>query len=204
MDLSQSAPQTDEPRDADDQVPTYTYRASALGAPFTFRLTDKGIAYESGRRSGLIAYRDVRRVRLSFKPSNLQFQRFVTNIWADRAPKLTIMSSSWKSMVIQQRQDKDYSAFVGELHRRLAAAGAGAVYERGVVPFVYWPGLVIVGAITLCLAWLIVRALQTDAKAGAAFIAAFLALFLWQGGSLFSRNRPGLYGPDTLPVDLLP
>ena len=35
-------------------------------------------------------------------------------------------------------------------------------------------------------------------------IAAFLALFLWQGGNFFRRNRPGLYRPDAPPEELLP
>jgi hypothetical protein len=59
-------------------------------------------------------------------------------------------------------------------------------------------------AVALGLAVLIVRALQADAIAGALFIAAFLALFLWQGGHFFRRNRPGLYRPDAPPRDLMP
>ena len=51
---------------------------------------------------------------------------------------------------------------------------------------------------------LIVRALQSDAKGGAAFIAGFLVLFLWQGGNFFRRNRPGLYRPEALPAELMP
>jgi hypothetical protein len=49
-----------------------------------------------------------------------------------------------------------------------------------------------------------VRALQADARAGAAFVAGFLALFLWQGGNFFRRNRPGLYRPDAIPAALMP
>jgi hypothetical protein len=37
-----------------------------------------------------------------------------------------------------------------------------------------------------------------------AVVGVFLALFLWQGGSFFRRNRPGLYRPDALPPDLMP
>jgi hypothetical protein len=51
---------------------------------------------------------------------------------------------------------------------------------------------------------LVMRALQVNAKGGAAFIGGFLALFLWQGGNFFRRNRPGRYSPEALPADLLP
>lgn len=183
---------------------TYTYRASLLGAPFTFRLTDDGLAFEAGRRAGLIPYQAIARLRLSFKPSSMQSGRYVTEIWAADAPKLTIISSSWKSMMIQERQDKAYSAFIGALHRRLDAAGAKTQFERGSVPALYWPGLAVFAAVAFGMALLIVRALQVDAKAGAAFIGGFLALFLWQGGNFFRRNKPGTYRADAPPADLLP
>jgi hypothetical protein len=49
-----------------------------------------------------------------------------------------------------------------------------------------------------------VRALQVEAYSGAAFIAAFFALFLYQAGSFFRRNRPGTYDPAAVPPLLLP
>jgi hypothetical protein len=39
---------------------------------------------------------------------------------------------------------------------------------------------------------------------GAAFIAIFLALFLWQAGAFFRRNRPGIYRPEAPPEALMP
>jgi hypothetical protein len=58
--------------------------------------------------------------------------------------------------------------------------------------------------VALGLAVLIVRALQAGALAGALFVAAFLALFLWQAGNFFRRNRPGLYRADAPPRALMP
>lgn len=182
----------------------YLYRPSLLGAPWSFRLTPTAIAWEAGRQSGLAAYRDVRRVRLSFKPISMQTQRYMTEVWAENAPRLKIVSSSWKSMVEQERLDKSYSAFLVELHRRLAEAGAPVAYEQGSHPLRYWPGLTVFSAMSLGLAFLIMRALQSDAPAGAAFIAAFLGLFLWHGGNYFRRNRPGVYSPGALPDLLVP
>lgn len=189
---------------AAEAVPSYTYRASLLGAPFMFRLTDNGLAFEAGRRTGVVPYDAISRVRLSFKPTSMQSRRYMTEIRAAGSPKLIIVSSSWKSMLVQERQDEGYSAFVAELHRRLAAAGTATVFERGSVPYLYWPGVVAFVGVALGLALLVVRALQVDARAGAAFIGGFLALFLWQGGNFFRRNRPGTYRPDAPPADLLP
>lgn len=182
----------------------YSYRPSLLGAAWQFELADDGIEWVAGRRSGRIPYRDVRKLRLSFRPANLQSQRFLAEIWAEDAPKLAIASSSWKSMFEQERLNKPYSTFVAELHRRLVAAQAPARYERGMTALRYWPGLMLFSAVALVISVLILRALQTGALSGAAFIAVFLALFVWQGGIYLRRNRPGVYRPDALPMDLLP
>jgi hypothetical protein len=183
---------------------TYSYRPSLLGAPHEFRLGEHGLAWNVGRRSGNVAWRDIARVRLSFRPASMQAHRFLTEIWAAGAPKLTIMSTSWKSMVAQERLDQGYTAFVTELHRRLAQAQTQARFEQGTSPLQYWPGLAVFGGVSLALAFLTVRALQEHAIGGALFIAGFLALFLWRGGDFFRRNRPRLYGADTVPAELLP
>jgi uncharacterized membrane protein YgdD (TMEM256/DUF423 family) len=182
----------------------YAYRSSMFGAAREFRLTGDGIEWTAGRRSGQIPFRAVRRLRMSFKPANMQWQRFLTEVWADGAPKLEIVSTSWKSMVEQERLDRPYTAFVTELHRRIALAAVPARFERGRSPFLYWPSLIVFAGVALVAAALIVRALQSDAKGAAAFIGGFLLLFLWQGGNFFRRNRPGLYRPEVLPAELMP
>jgi hypothetical protein len=45
---------------------------------------------------------------------------------------------------------------------------------------------------------------MTEIWSGAAFVAAFLALFMWQAGNLFRRNRPGTFRPDAVPPLVLP
>ena len=183
---------------------TYTYRPSVLGAPWEFRLTGDGIAWVAGRKSGKAAFRDIRRVRMSYKPANMQSHRFMTELWADGVPKLRIMSSSWKSMIEQERLDKPYAAFVAELHKHIAQAGGNAVFEQGSNRLIYWPAVVVFAGMMLALAWLMVRALQAGALSGAAFVAVFCLLFAWRGGNFLKRNRPGVYRPDALPAALLP
>ncbi|MEI9804939.1 MAG: hypothetical protein WDN48_11360 [Pseudolabrys sp.] len=160
---------------------TYTYRPSAMGAPMSFTLAPDGMNWVSGGRSGRVRYSDIRRVRMSHRPVNMQPYRFVTEIWAAGAPRLRIASVSWKSMMQQERHDDAYSAFLIELHRRIRQSGAAVRLEQGKNPLIYWVGFAVFGCVCLGLAVLVVRALQADAKAGAAFIALFLGLFLWQG-----------------------
>jgi hypothetical protein len=187
------------------EVPTaYVFRPSLMGAPWEFRLAGDALDWASGRKSGHIPLRSIRRLRLSYRPASMQPHRFMTELWAEGAPKLEILSSSWKSMVEQERFDKKYAGFIGELHRRIASAAPPARFEQGSHPLLYWPGLTVFAGVALGLAWLVVRAEQAGTNAGAVIVGAFLTLFLWQGGNFFRRNRPGYYRPEAIPPELMP
>jgi hypothetical protein len=144
------------------------------------------------------------RLRLSFRPVTLQNQRFITEIWSSAGPKLTIASSSHKSLFEQERYDDAYARFIRELHRRIAAAGGQPSCQTGVTPILYWLGIGVFAATSLALAALTARALQVGEWAGAAFVGGFSALFFWRVGTYFRRNRPGRYRPEGLPPALLP
>ena len=187
-----------------DDAVSYTFRPSLLGAPWEFTLTANAIEWHAGRQSGRLPLGQVRSVRMSYRPANMQSYRFVTEIWGDGAPKLQIVSTSWKSMFSQERLDGSYSGFVAELHRRLAQSGAVPRYLRGGNLALYWAGAAVFASVMLCLVILTIRALQSDAIAGAVFIAVFIALFGWHGGNFLRRNKPGSYSADGLPQILLP
>jgi hypothetical protein len=182
---------------------TYSYKSSVISAPFEFRLTPDALAWGKGGVRGHTLYRQIRRVRLSFRPLTMQNHRFVAELWTD-GPKLTIASTSWKSMVEHERLDARYRAFVPELCRRIGAAGGQTRFQTGSPPILYWIGVVVFAGASLALASLIVQALQIGAWGGAAFIAAFLCLFLWQAGPFFRRNRPGVFRPEAVPESVLP
>jgi hypothetical protein len=184
--------------------PVYAYKPSLMGAPFEFRLTSDALEWRRGTSTGRAPYARIRRIRLGFRPMTMQNYRFLTEAWTAGGPKLQIASTSWKSLVEHERFDAAYRAFVTELCRRVGAAGGQTLFQTGSPAMLYWLGLLVFVGASLALAALIVRALQVDAWSGAAFIAAFLAFFLWQAGAFFHRNRPGIFPPNAVPEAVLP
>jgi hypothetical protein len=58
--------------------------------------------------------------------------------------------------------------------------------------------------VALGLAALAVRGLKEGTVSGAVFVAAFLAVYLWQMGRFFRKNRPGTYDLGAPPEDFMP
>ena len=182
----------------------YVYKPSLLGAPHEFLLRQDGLQWHIGNYRGFIPYRDVRRVRLSYRPATMQSRRFLTEIWAPGNPKIQIASTSWRNFMEQERLDSGYTAFISELHRRLVAAGTAAQFSTGMPVISYWIGAVVFGVAALTLAVLTWRALRAGEWAGAAIIGILCAVFAAQVGNYFWRNRPGPYRPDAVPPTVLP
>ena len=185
-------------------TPDYAYKASLMGAPMEFFLQEDALEWRRGESRGRAPYMKIRRLRLSFRPMTMQNHRFLAEIWSEQGPKVQVASTSWKSVFEQERLDARYRAFVVELSRRIAAAGPRAQFETGSPAFLYWPSVAVLGIACVAIIALAFRALQTGALAGAAFILAFLALFLWQAGNFFHRNRPGAYDVRNVPERVLP
>src|SRR5690606_9986422 len=75
-----------------DGDPFYVFKASLAGAPFALWLRRDGIEWNLGRRSGLLRYDKIRRIRLAYRPATMQSHRFTTEIWSDDLPKFQIVS----------------------------------------------------------------------------------------------------------------
>jgi hypothetical protein len=184
--------------------PRYSYKPSLLGSPIELELTPEALLWNAGRMKGQVPYNRIRRVRLSFRPVTMQHYRFVTEVWSDTSPKLTIASTSWKGIVDQERLDPAYSDFILALHRRIAQSGSRPRLDHGASPIVYWPGVVVFVMLGAGMIALIVKALAEPSLPAAALVAGFFALFLWQLGGFFLRNRPGQYQADAVPPITLP
>ncbi|HYY37472.1 MAG TPA: hypothetical protein VE801_07020 [Xanthobacteraceae bacterium] len=184
--------------------PVYVHKPSLMGAAWQLCLRPDALEWQRGRYSGRIPYAGITRVRLSFRPASMQTRRFVTEIWWTGGRRLSIPSTSRRLPVEWYPQDRAYGAFIRELNRRIAAVGGPAAVVTGVLAFLYWPGLALFAAVALAIAALTVRALEIGDYAGAALLGGLFALFVWQSGIFFKRNRPGRYRPEAVPNDLVP
>ncbi|MFN3349262.1 hypothetical protein [Pseudorhodoplanes sp.] len=182
----------------------YAYKATLMGGAWVLRLAPDALLWSLGAMSGRVPYRDIRRIRLGFRPVTMQSYRFLAEIWADKSPKIQIASASWKSLLEQERQDAAYVRFIKALHARIREAGGTPHLTAGAIPFLYWPGFVIFAGICIAMLALIFRAIQQGEMTATLFLLGFFAVLLWQLGMFFKRNLPRRYTLDAIPADILP
>src|SRR5262245_13659476 len=181
----------------------YAYKASAAGSPQMFELTEQGLSFHTGFRSGVWAYGDIARIRLSYRPVSMLRHRFRADVRHKDGRTLAIVSATWSGIVTMAPQDDAYRAFIAELHRRVAAV-RDVDCVAGLQPVAFWLGVAAFGAILLAIASLFVRALLTGEHVGALFMVGFAAWSGWYAGGFLMRNKPGRYQPASLPPQLMP
>jgi hypothetical protein len=182
----------------------YAYKASLIGSAHQFELTDGGLSWQAGGRSGVWAYTDIAAIRLSYRPVSMQSHRFRADIESVDRQKIVILSTSWQTVTLMAPQDRDYRAFIAQLHRRMQMAGGKAALIGGIGPKTYAAGIVLLALVGIAISGLFIRAIATREFSGALFLVGFAALFAWQIGGFVARNRPQSYTFDRLPEALLP
>jgi hypothetical protein len=185
-------------------VVTYVYKASLIGSAHRFELTGAGLSWHVGGKSGLWPYTDIAAIRLSYRPTSMQSRRFRADIENVNRQRIAVFSTTWQTVTLMTPQDRDYRAFIIELHRRLKAAGSRAELAGGLKPVAYMAGVALLALVAIAITGLLARALATGEFYGALFLIGFAALFGWQIGGFVRRNRPRRYGFDELPEELLP
>jgi hypothetical protein len=182
----------------------YAYKVSLIGAAHQFELTDAGLSWRIAGKSGVWPYADIAAIRLSFRPMSMQSRRFRADIDKTGGGRIVMFSTSWQTAAMMAPQDRDYRAFITQLHARLAEAGSRAKLVGGLRPRIYAAAVVLLALLAVAMAGLFVRALAIGEFAGALFLVGFAALFTWQIGGFIRRNRPQTYTFDRLPQTLLP
>jgi hypothetical protein len=185
-------------------VDTYVYKASLIGSAHRFELTEDGLSWHVGGRSGLWPYADIAAVRLSYRPISMQPRRFRCDIDRAGGGRIVLLSTTWTTVTLMAPQDRDYRAFITQLHRRLKEAGSTAELVGGLRPVLYHAAVALLAMVAVAIGGLLIRALSTGEWAGALFLIGFAALFWWQIGGFVRRNRPQRYTFDALPGELLP
>jgi hypothetical protein len=182
----------------------YAFKPSLIGAAHQFELTEQGLSWRIAGRSGFWPYSDIVSVRLSFRPVSMQARRFRADIGNAGGARLAILSTSWQTAALMAPQDRDYRAFITELHARMAKAGSRAHLTGGLGPGVYTAAIFCVTLVAIAMAGLLLRSATTAEWAGVLFLIGFVALFACQVGGFVTRNRPRVYAFDDLPKALLP
>jgi hypothetical protein len=183
---------------------SYVYKASLISSAYQFELTDAGLSWRIGRRSGVWPYADIASIRLSYRPMSMQSRRFRADIARAGEGRIAILSTTWQTVSLMTPQDHGYRVFMTALHRRMAAAGSRAALSGGLTVNLYAAAVALLGLLGIAMAGLMARALMTGEWAGALFLVGFAVLFAWQIGGFVTRNRPIAYTFDRLPEKLLP
>jgi hypothetical protein len=186
----------------------YAYKASLIGSAHRFELTDAGLAWHIGGKSGVWPYAGISEIRLSYRPVSMQSRRFRADIESASQGvsqgHLVLLSTSWQTAALMAPQDHVYRAFIVQLHARMKQAGSNAVLVGGLRPRIYAAAMVLLALLAIAMTGLLVRAIATGELAGILFLLGFAALFTWQVGGFVRRNRPRAYTFDDLPAALLP
>jgi hypothetical protein len=182
----------------------YAYKASLIGAAHRFELTDEGLSWHIGSRTGVWPYAGISAVRLSYRPVSMQARRFRADIENAANGRIAVLSTTWRTASLMARQDHDYRAFITLLHARMKQAGSHATPSGGLRPGIYASALVLLVLVAMAMAGLFIRAIAVGEWAGALFLVGFAGLFAWQVGGFVARNRPRAYTFDDLPKALLP
>lgn len=182
---------------------SYAYKASLIGAAHRYELTDEGLLWRTGRRSGVWAYTDIAAIRLSYRPMGMQHRRFRADVYHADGRHITIFSTSKQTVALMEPQS-GYSAFILELHRRLAAEDSMARLSSGLRLGIYTMIVAALAFVGLAMTALLLRALFTGEFAGVIFIIGFSVFFGWQISGFIRRNKPRSYTFDSVPKELLP
>ena len=199
----QQQQQTATPAEATPVV-QYAYKASLIGAAHRFELTDQGLTWRVGGKTGIWPYAAISKIRLSFRPVSMQARRFRADIESEGLGRIALLSTSWQTSALMAPQDRDYRVFIVELHRRMQAAGSNAELIGGLRPGIYNAALALLALVAAAMLGLLVRAILIGEWAGIVFLLGFAGLFVWQVGGFVRRNRPQRYSFDRLPEALLP
>src|SRR3984893_6675802 len=139
----------------------YAYKASLVGAAHRFELTEEGLSWQVGGKSALWPYDQIAAIRLSYRPVSMQSRRFRADIDRSGGGRLAIVSTSWQTAALMAPQDRDYRAFITQLHRRMAEAGSNAALSGGLRPGIYAAAVGLLALVGIAITGLFVRAIAT-------------------------------------------
>ena len=189
---------------AREEAFVYRYRPRLFGGESALSLAPDALEWQTGMRAGRLAYGDIKRVRVSFRPSNLMTKRCVCEIWPRSGGRLSVSSSSARSLLDSTDHSPEFRAFVTALVCKVGGAGGAPRLEAGMAAWRWWPMMIITIAVLGGAFVLGLRGFATGETVFGLAVLGLSALFGWQMGSLIARNRPRTFSPDAIPPSVLP
>lgn len=183
----------------------YSQRPHPLACEVTFRLKENVLAwFDAKGREGMIYYKDIIAVSLSFDAARVRRARYVLDILTRDGTKLRITSNSYQGMGRYKPKHSTYTAFLNTLHERLALQAKDCTYRTGRGAVLYTLNMI---------GWFVLTAIVLQG------ISTFLTLGQWQMWVFLfflliyfvpaivltlRNNFPRTYTPDAIPAFCLP
>jgi len=110
----------------------YAARANAFTGRRTYRLTEDALTWEEeGKKLDGVFYDEIAEVRLAYTPSRVATNRYRTQVVFRAGGMAEFYNTDYRGIASLAEQNAAYTAFVRELHRRLAAQGKDVHYRTG-------------------------------------------------------------------------
>lgn len=185
---------------------SYSHRLHALRKPRTYTLTHTGLRWkdEDGEGEGELAYSDIRKVHLAYRPTRVQRNRYLAHITPHAGRRIDISNSSYRGFGNFKEHNARYAAFITELHRRIAASGADVAFHKGSSLVGYVANLVLTGWIAAMIVLALVLLWATGWVMVAVLKLGIIAFFLPTLFRFIVRARPRAYEALAIPADALP
>jgi hypothetical protein len=184
---------------------TYTFTENAFAKPRTYRLTEDALTWEQeGEPLDGVFYDDIAEVQMAYVPSRLVRNRYRTRIVFRQGGMVNLLNTDFTGFGSFTEKNREYTAFVRELHRRLAEKGKDVVYRKGSGTAAYVANV----ALTIFIFAMIAIAFLFLFNLGVVWIAvvklAILLFFIPTLIRFIRRSRPGSYDPLAPAEDMLP
>jgi hypothetical protein len=183
----------------------YKQRPHPLACEVTFRLKENVLAwFDAKGREGMIYYKDIVQLRLSFDAARVRRARYVLDIFTADGTKLRLTSNTYQGMGRYKPRHTSYRAFLTALHERTAQQAKTCIYTTGRG----WPFYVLNMTGWLILTLIVIQGISTFLSASQWqmwLFLFFLLIYFVPAAAMSARNNlPKTYTPDAIPDYAMP
>lgn len=183
----------------------YGLRANAFQGARTYRITDDALTWEEpGKPIDGVFFDDIAEVQMTYAPTRVARNRYRTRVVFRQGGMIELLNTEYVGFANFAEKNEEYSAFVRELHHRLAARGSKAVFRKGSSAAAYFGNLLLTAFIFAMIAIAFVLLLSVGFLWIAIVKLAIVLFFVPTLLRYMRRSTPATYDPSSLPADALP